>query len=134
MSPAIKDAPKKTAKPAPALPGGFAGQILRVDLSKRKCWGEPWGSAAEMRDQLGGIGLGSRILYKETRKGKGNVSWDHPDNRLILATLDSNEHLAVRRRVVERIAEQVLEDLPEPFRIGVHGYGLGWPLELNAVA
>ena len=86
MIPAIKDAPKKTAKPAPALPGGFAGQILRVDLSKRKCWGEPWGSPAEMRDQLGGIGLGSRILYKETRKGKGNVSWDHPDNRLILAT------------------------------------------------
>src|SRR4029434_10705363 len=39
-----------------------------------------------MRDQLGGIGLGSRILYKETRKGKGNVSWDHPDNRLILGT------------------------------------------------
>ena len=27
-----------------------------------------------MRDQLGGIGLGSRILYNETRKGKGNVS------------------------------------------------------------
>src|SRR5207249_6971523 len=55
-------------------------------LAKRKCWGEPWGSPSEMRDQLGGIGLGSRILYEETRKGKGNVSWDHADNRLILAT------------------------------------------------
>ena len=44
------------------------------------------GRPEEMRDQLGGIGLGSRILYKETRKGKGNVAWDHPDNRLILAT------------------------------------------------
>src|SRR3989440_3944397 len=86
MMPAIKDAPKKAAKPQPTLPGGFAGQILRVDLAKRKCWGEPWGSPSEMRDQLGGIGLGSRILYEETRKGKGNVSWDHADNRLILAT------------------------------------------------
>ena len=86
MTPVMTSAPKKSAKPQPALPGGFAGQILRVDLSKRKCWGEPWGSPAEMRDQLGGIGLGSRILYEETRKGKGNVSWDHPDNRLILAT------------------------------------------------
>ena len=67
------------------MPGGFAGQLLRVDLTKRRCWAEPWG-AEEMRDQLGGIGLGSRILYKETRKGKGNVSWDHPDNRLVLGT------------------------------------------------
>jgi aldehyde:ferredoxin oxidoreductase len=86
MIPALKTAPTKTAKPQPAMPGGFAGQILRVDLTKRKCWGEPWGSPADMRDQLGGIGFGSRILHKETRKGKGNVSWDHPDNRLILAT------------------------------------------------
>src|SRR2546422_8299255 len=85
MTPVMTSAPKKAAKPQPTLPGGFAGQILRVDLGKRKCWPEPWGPE-EMRDQLGGIGLGSRILYKETRKGKGNVSWDHPDNRLILAT------------------------------------------------
>ncbi|HEU5196060.1 MAG TPA: aldehyde ferredoxin oxidoreductase N-terminal domain-containing protein, partial [Methylomirabilota bacterium] len=82
----MTSAPKKAANAQAAMPGGFAGQILRVDLTKRKCWGEPWGSPADMRDQLGGIGLGSRILYKETRKGKGNVSWDHPDNRLILAT------------------------------------------------
>ena len=86
MTPALKDAPKKSAKTDIPRPGGFAGQILRVDLSKRKCWGEPWRSPEDMRDQLGGIGLGSRILYHETRKGKGNVSWDHPDNRLILAT------------------------------------------------
>jgi len=39
-----------------------------------------------MRDQLGGIGLGAMILYRETRKGKGNVGWDHPDNRLVLGT------------------------------------------------
>ena len=45
-------------------PGGFAGQLLRVDLSKRTCWAEPWGPE-DMRDQLGGIGLGSRILYRD---------------------------------------------------------------------
>src|SRR3989449_723223 len=39
-----------------------------------------------MRDLLGGAGLGATILYRETRKGKGNVSWDHPDNRLVLGT------------------------------------------------
>jgi aldehyde:ferredoxin oxidoreductase len=86
MTPVTASAPKKSVKTQPTLPGGFAGQILRVDLSRRRCWPEPWGSPEEMRDQLGGIGLGSRILYKETRKGKGNVGWDHPDNRLILAT------------------------------------------------
>jgi aldehyde:ferredoxin oxidoreductase len=39
-----------------------------------------------MRAMLGGIGLGAMILYRETAKGKGNVTWDHPDNRLVLAT------------------------------------------------
>jgi aldehyde:ferredoxin oxidoreductase len=77
--------PKSSDAPAPSVPGGFAGQLLRVDLTKRKCWAQPW-SPAEMREQLGGIGLGAMILYRETRKGKGNVGWDHPDNRLVLAT------------------------------------------------
>ncbi len=47
----------------------------------------PWGPD-EMRTQLGGIGLGAMILYRETatKGGRGNVSWDHPDNRLVLAT------------------------------------------------
>src|SRR5689334_15631507 len=84
MSPATLIAAK--TKTQPALPGGFAGQILRVDLTKRKTWAEPWDGPEAMRDQLGGVGLGSRILYNETRRGKGNVSWDHPDNRLILGT------------------------------------------------
>jgi aldehyde:ferredoxin oxidoreductase len=85
MTPAIMSAPKKTAKPQPTLPGGFAGRILRVDMTKRKTWSEPW-TPDDMRDQLGGIGLGSRVLYHETARGKGNVGWDHPDNRLVLAT------------------------------------------------
>jgi aldehyde:ferredoxin oxidoreductase len=77
--------PKSSDAPAPSVPGGFAGQLLRVDLTKRKCWAQPW-SPVEMREQLGGIGLGAMILYRETRKGKGNVGWDHPDNRLVLGT------------------------------------------------
>src|SRR3990170_2659922 len=77
----------KTTKAAPALPGGYAGRLLRVDLTKRKCWAEPWGPY-DMRATLGGAGLGAMILYRETatKGGKGNVAWDHPDNRLVLAT------------------------------------------------
>jgi aldehyde:ferredoxin oxidoreductase len=78
---------RKTTTAAGAVPGGFAGRLLRVDLTKKKCWAEPWGPD-RMRAELGGIGLGAMILYRETatRGGKGNVSWDHPDNRLVLAT------------------------------------------------
>ncbi len=69
------------------IPGGYAGKLLRVDMTRGKCWAEPW-TAEQMRDLIGGIGLAAMILYKETatRGGQGNVSWDHPDNRLILAT------------------------------------------------
>ncbi len=78
---------KKTTKSDTPRPGAYAGQLLRVDLTRKKCWAEPW-SPEDMRDQLGGVGLGAMVLYRETatRGGKGNVSWDHPDNRLILAT------------------------------------------------
>ncbi len=66
---------------------GYAGRILRVDLTRKKCWAEPW-PAEEQRAYLGGAGLGALILYRETglRGGKANVGWDHPDNRLVLAT------------------------------------------------
>lgn len=88
MSPTATATAKRTSdKAAPAPPGAYAGRLLRVDLTKRKCWAEPWNSDT-MRECLGGAGLGAMLLYRETarRGGKGNVSWDHPDNRLILAT------------------------------------------------
>ena len=74
-------------KDAPARQPAFGGQLLRVDLTKGRCWAEPW-QPDEMRELIGGIGLGAMILYRETatKNGKGNVTWDHPDNRLILAT------------------------------------------------
>jgi aldehyde:ferredoxin oxidoreductase len=72
---------KKTAAAAP-LPGGYAGKLLRVNLSTGKIWTEPW-SPGEMREYLGGVGLGAKILYDEVGP---SVHWDHPDNRLIFAT------------------------------------------------
>jgi aldehyde:ferredoxin oxidoreductase len=77
-------AKKKSETP---IPGGYAGKLLRVDMTRGRCWAEPW-TAEEMRELIGGLGLGAMILYKETatKGGKENVSWDHPDNRLVLAT------------------------------------------------
>jgi len=72
----------KTSAAQASLPGGYAGKLLRVNLSTGKVWTQPW-SPDEMRDCLGGIGLGARILYDEVGP---KVHWDHPDNRLILAT------------------------------------------------
>jgi len=80
-------AQKKTSREASPLPGAYAGRLLRVDLTRKKCWAEPW-SPEDMREYMGGVGLGAVILYRETAKrgGKGNVSWDDPENRLVLAT------------------------------------------------
>jgi len=72
---------KKPAAPTP-LPGGYAGKLLRVNLSTGKIWTQPWGPD-EMREHLGGVGLGAKILYEEVGP---RVHWDHPDNRLVLAT------------------------------------------------
>jgi len=85
MTPITIAAPSKKSKSETAPPGAYAGKLLRVDLTRKKCWAEPW-SPEDMREQLGGVGLGAMILYRETARGKGNASWDHPDNRLILAT------------------------------------------------
>src|SRR5262245_5420764 len=74
---------RRAAAPAPPC---FAGKLLRVDLGRRRVWAEPWSPDA-MREQLGGVGLGAMILYRETRAGRnGNVTWDHPENRLVLGT------------------------------------------------
>jgi len=63
MSPTnVKSSPKKTAASvAAAMPGAYTGQLLRVDMTKRKCWAEAW-SPEEMRQWLGGAGLGALII------------------------------------------------------------------------
>ncbi|MCH8842165.1 MAG: hypothetical protein IID61_04225 [SAR324 cluster bacterium] len=63
-------------------PAAFAGKILRVDLSKGTSWTEEL-SPDEWRIYMGGVGLGAKILYDEVPP---EVGWDHPDNRLIMAT------------------------------------------------
>ena len=87
MTPATLAAPKTTkTTPPPALPGGYAGKLLRVDLTTRRLWTEAL-TPERCRAEIGGIGIGAMILYRETAtRGRGNVSWDHPDNRLVLAT------------------------------------------------
>ncbi|HSB78561.1 MAG TPA: aldehyde ferredoxin oxidoreductase C-terminal domain-containing protein [Candidatus Methylomirabilis sp.] len=64
------------------MPGGYAGKILRVDLTSGRTWSDPW-SPEEMRLYVGGAGLGAKILWEEVPAAAG---WDQPDNRLILAT------------------------------------------------
>jgi aldehyde:ferredoxin oxidoreductase len=83
MSPTqtVERASQKAAAAA-AGPGGYAGKLLRVNLTTGKVSTERW-SPEQMRDCLGGIGLGAKILYDEVGP---KVHWDHPDNRLILAT------------------------------------------------
>ncbi len=82
MSPiATASRPTTKASAASATVPGYAGKLLRVNLSTGKVWTQPW--AEHMREYLGGVGLGAKILYEEVGP---KVNWDHPDNRLILAT------------------------------------------------
>ena len=59
-------------KTARSRPGGYAGKLLRVNLSTGKTWTQPW-SEQEMREYLGGVGLGAKILYDEVGP---KVQWD----------------------------------------------------------
>ncbi|MCH8882375.1 MAG: hypothetical protein IIA41_02625 [SAR324 cluster bacterium] len=63
-------------------PPGYAGKILRVNLTTGQSWTEEL-SHEEWRTYLGGVALGAKILYDEVPP---EVEWDHPDNRLIMAT------------------------------------------------
>jgi aldehyde:ferredoxin oxidoreductase len=72
----------RSAASAATVPGGYAGKLLRVNLTTGKTWAEAW-SAAEMRETIGGVGLGAVILYREL---PAKAHWDHPDNRLVMAT------------------------------------------------
>lgn len=65
-----------------STPGGFTGQILRVDLTKGLTSVQDL-SEDSMRSYMGGTGLGARVLYEEVPPG---VEWSDPKNRLILAS------------------------------------------------
>jgi len=63
-------------------PGGYAGRILRVDLTNRLIEVESEDEET-LRKYIGGTGLGAKILYGEVPPG---VQWSDPENRLVLAS------------------------------------------------
>jgi len=65
-----------------AEPCGYAGKILRVDLTNERLTDEKM-EEATLRKYIGGTALGVKILYDEV---PGGVQWSDPGNRLILAT------------------------------------------------
>ena len=64
------------------MPSGYAGKVLRVDLSAREVWVEEldWDLAA---DYVGGRGLAARLLFDMLKPGIDPLA---PENVLILAT------------------------------------------------
>ncbi|MBI4334884.1 MAG: hypothetical protein HY673_26815 [Chloroflexi bacterium] len=61
---------------------GYAGRILRVDLTREQITEEIL-SQQTVRDFIGGAGLGAKVLYDEVPPG---VQWNDPRNRLVFAT------------------------------------------------
>lgn len=61
---------------------GYAGKMLRVDLTAGKTWSEDLDEAT-VRKWVGGVGLGAKYLYAEVPPG---VEWDDPENRLIVTS------------------------------------------------
>ncbi len=61
---------------------GYAGKILRVDLTNRSVTTQSLDEAI-LRAHIGGTGLGARFLYDEVPTG---TDWTDPQNRLSLAT------------------------------------------------
>lgn len=61
---------------------GYAGKILRIDLSTEKMWIEAL-TEATVRKWVGGVGLGAKYLYEEVPP---EVAWSDARNRLIWTT------------------------------------------------
>jgi aldehyde:ferredoxin oxidoreductase len=63
-------------------PPGYLGKLLRVDLGSAEIWTEEL-LENELRLWVGGVALGAKYLLEEVGP---QVSWDHPENRLILTS------------------------------------------------
>jgi len=61
---------------------GYNGKYLRVDLTKEKL-GDHVFNEATLRNYLGGVGTGSKILYEETPPGS---DWSDAENRVVIAS------------------------------------------------
>ena len=64
----------------PGNPGGYAGKILRANLSSGQIIPES-PDEITLRRYLGGSGLGAKYLYDEVPP---EVKWSDPENRLML--------------------------------------------------
>ena len=62
--------------------GGYAGRILRVDLTRTKVNDYELDDAL-LRKYVGGVGFGARYLYDEVPPG---IEWSDPENRIIIAS------------------------------------------------
>jgi aldehyde:ferredoxin oxidoreductase len=62
-------------------PYGYAGRMLRVNLSEKRFVNEEL-SSDFLKQYIGGAGFGARILCQENPV---NVEWSHPENRIIIA-------------------------------------------------
>ena len=70
-----------TAPPSPAFPGGYAGKILRVNLTNKTIADEAL-SQQLCRRYIGGAGFVAYFLWKELKAGVDPLG---PDNKLIFA-------------------------------------------------
>ena len=62
--------------------GGYMGRILRVNLTSEEI-NDMTLDEKTLRQYVGGVGLGAKILYDEVPPG---VEWNDPENRIIFAT------------------------------------------------
>lgn len=65
-----------------SIPKGYAGKLLRIDLTNGSMK-EEWLDDVELRKFVGGAGFGIKYLYEEVPPGIDGFS---PDNRLILTS------------------------------------------------
>lgn len=61
---------------------GYAGKILRVDLSEGRSWTEDLDEATAKK-WVGGSGLGTKYIVEEIPVG---TQWSDPENRLVIAS------------------------------------------------
>jgi len=62
--------------------GGYAGKILRVDLTHERMTNVTFDEEI-LRKYIGGTGMGAKILYEEVPTDAG---WSDPQNRIVLAS------------------------------------------------
>ena len=79
--PLINEYHKESAMASNSTPG-YAGRILRVDLTRRKSSVEEFRLEDRIK-WIGGTGFGAKILWEEV---PSKVSWDDPHNRLVFGT------------------------------------------------